>query len=65
MKNRLLITECEPHIREAMPRRKAVLYKVHDNSTVFLLTHSSQVAEYVYKQLKLDYKKELENVGKV
>jgi hypothetical protein len=65
MKNRLLITECEPHIREAMPRRKAVLYKVHDNSTVFLLTHSSLVAEYVYEQLKLDYKKELENVGKV
>jgi hypothetical protein len=65
MKNRLLITECEPQVKEALPRRKVVLYKVHDNSTVFLLTHSSQVAEYVYEQLKLDYKKELEDVSKI
>ena len=57
MKNKLLITECDEEVD--------VLYKVHDNSTVFLLTHSPQVAEYVYKQLKLDYKKERENVGKV
>ena len=65
MKNRLLITECEPQVKEALSRRKVVLYKVHDNSTVFLLTHSSHVAEYVYEQLKLDYKKEKGNVGKI
>jgi hypothetical protein len=65
MKNRLLITECDPQVKESLFRKKAVLYKVHDNSTVFLLTHSSQVAEYVYEQLKLDYKKEIENVGKI
>ena len=61
MKNRLLITECKARLEENVN----VLYKVHDNSTVFLLTHSPQVAEYVYEQLKLDYKKELENVGKI
>lgn len=54
MKNKLLITECEPDS----------LYKVHDNSTVFLLTHSSRVAQYVYEQLKLDYEKEKEAISK-
>ncbi len=61
MKNRLLITECKARLEE----NANVLYKVHDNSTVFLLTHSPQVAEYVYEQLKLDHKKELEDVGKI
>ena len=65
MKNRLLITECDPQVKESLFRKKAVLYKVHDNSTVFLLTHSPQVAEYVYEQLKLDHKKELEDVSKI
>ncbi len=55
MKNRLLITECKARLEEDA----SVLYKVHDNSTIFLLTHSSQVAQYVYEQLKLDYKREL------
>jgi hypothetical protein len=62
MKNRLLITECGPFLGE---ENASVVYKVHDNSTVFLLTHSSRVAEYVYGQLKLDYKKEIETVSKI
>jgi hypothetical protein len=61
MKNRLLITECKAKLEE----NASVLYKVHDNSTVFLLTHSSQVAKYVYEQLKLDYRREIEDVGKI
>ena len=60
MKNKLLITECKARIEE----NASTLYKVHDNSTVFLLTHSSQVAQYVYEQLKLDYEKEKEAVSK-
>jgi hypothetical protein len=62
MKNKLLITECEA--AKNLEENASVLYKVHDNSTVFLLTHSSQVAQYVYEQLKLDYEKEKEAVSK-
>ena len=57
-KNRLLILEDKDE-------NNRTVYKVRDSRRLFLITHSKDVALKVFKELKLDYKKERENASKV
>jgi hypothetical protein len=41
------------------------IYKVHDINTLYLITRNRTLAEKVFKDLKLDYKKDKENASKV
>lgn len=52
-------------IQEDKDKENRVVYKVLDSNRLFLITHSKDVAERVFKALKLDYKKEKENASKV
>lgn len=42
-----------------------IVFKVRDSNRLFLITHSKDLAERIFKQLKLDYQKEKENASKV
>lgn len=59
-KNKLLLLE-------EKDESDRVVYKVRDNRRLFLITHSKDVALKVFKELKIDYKKqkEQENASKV
>lgn len=58
MKNKLEITiERDEDLIE--------IYKVHDINTLYLITRNRTLAEKVFKDLKLDYKKDKENASKV
>lgn len=52
-------------IMQDLDEKGRIVFKVRDSNRLFLITHSKDLAERIFKQLKLDYQKEKENASKV
>lgn len=52
-------------IMQDLDENDRIVFKVRDSNRLFLITHSKDLAERIFKQLKLDYQKEKENASKV
>jgi hypothetical protein len=44
-------------------KRFPISYKVHDNDTVYMVTTNLKLAEYTFKQLRLEYQREQQNAS--